>query len=560
MQTPAQAMQAEMRPRPLRHPANNDIPYQHHDTLTSVPSSTPSEFQRQLALLSHQPCYNNSVSQLAHAPSSIEMLHAPPHPAPTLNVSLPPSPPRFSIPEDHADKPWFEDSQLMSPVQDSDSQESSSSSDGSKTPPPVPPSLSVTDLDDAFVMPPHTPDVFFQPRPPLSQITERDEGEHEDSISLSSENLRPNHRLSGETDLKHGRNGSSEISDKLARENAMWKQQNAVAREAGDILVGGANPTSPVGYLEYTAQERSALMERKEEDPLWYSHRDSMVDNGGEEGEKERAQRLSYHRNTRPASETDMTTPLPYEAAMSSSLTTSCDTLDPMSKRPLPPSPPSDSPMEWWKSPSPSSSTFSSPPPGKRSSLRMRSTSPTKATSSSSSPVSKQAWLQQQRSLDVTAPPEPIQDWKEFQKLRYKRIQMKSSSEDRLDGPGHTPSSHITLLPGAAAFPYKRHNSVATPTNCAPSHPLIPHSTASPMNAASSQFHVPRTTHTPHSAKPPPPLATHPHLKRVQSAQPLGGTELLPQLMPNPMYQQRGSDTLPSLARHRQTDEKELAG
>ena len=593
MQTASQARQFQFKPVPINHPANSNGAHpRRHSTVTSVPSNTlsemerrstltsvfsnapselqgrrtltsvpsnntPSDFQKQLSFLSHQKCYKNMSQGVGS--SELSLAQAAQCPLTPESVFFSPAP-NFPYPKVHEGQPWFGESQPISPAQDSEEEHSCNcSSDESKsTPSPLPPlpppprGMAMPLEGNGDFLLPQTPGMFAQTGSLLSQINEGDECEgHEDSVSLSSSNLRPDHQAVAERDRVLVEDPNARQYERLIREGAQWttheerRRDSKVFRDNKGVQEEKNNPTSPVGYLSY--KETSIAGGSGRDDPDWYQQRDSLQEqvDGSRDDEREGSvQRHSYqdntgasnhhwrenetfHSSTRPMSEADAT-PLPYET--SSSLAVSCDSLDP-TRRPLPPPPPNDAPADWWKSPSPSSSTFSSPPPGMRS--RTGSTSPTKALRSS--PLTKR--VQHQMSLDADKPPEPVQDWAEFQKQRYKKLQMKSTSEDRLDEPG-PPLSH----------PFnKRHHSITAPPNAA----QINHHQNTGNHHTSSKPRPQAIPHIPFNGVPPP-LAKHTHLKRVQSAQPLVEDSELPNLTVNPMYQQRVSDTLPASARNKQ--------
>ena len=494
-----------------------------------------------------------------------------PHPltqaAPYLQSMEDVFPPTPKIPpvRNSEDQVWFRDRQTASPddkPRDVNDESSESSDEGTATPttgqpPPLPLVHETAVLDCNGDVTPQTPGIMFLVgEPPLHQIKEGDEGD----IPGGTEQLDSYAKLSAGPQAAGGEPGEYE---RLVRKGARWTQRVSTrpgpamaSNEEGQTQVG---PTSPVGYLEYTAQDENAVVRQKTEDSPRFTHRGSTVGKDVVDGKagEETGRCSSYHRDrsggsavsrgtARPVSEADVT-PLPYETAATSSsiLAASCDSLDP-SKRPLPPPPPGcDTSLEWWKSPSPSSSSaFSSPPPGMRS--RTHSTSPVKAPSSSH--LSNPTLSQCPRALDM--PPDPVQNWEEFQKLRYKKIQMKSTSEDvGLDAPEASFQPHPT--PAHSSNPSaRRHHSVATPPS------YLSHSQTHMASQFSPIPHTPQSAKLPpqqsakfpaqQSTKLPPLLA---NLKKVQSTQEFDDDNL-PQLNLNPLYQDT-SETRPPTTRGR---------
>ena len=522
LQSPMQTMMSELQPRPPRHSASNSFPFQRSATLTSVPSGvprhltsnlnsfqrsatlttgrTPGEFDRQLASLSHQLCYNS-----AHLDSDegYDMATPPPH-SPSPPPPLPPSPPKFTLPADHNHQPWFADPSpffhlgVTTPVED---RSSLSEEDG----------LAMT--NDCREDQPR----FILPGSYLSQINE-DETEQvqdEDTEDIDSRDDEGNLRriYEDEEDPRRWRRGEelrySEKEDECQRER-----------------VEESHP------MEYIAKEHRSLV-LKIEDPLWYKPRDSLLDSYEGVGEKEEAEEEDHvpqagdgllkeshvettvnikHRPQQPQTLPlcEGMVPLPYETATP---TMNQNSFDPMHGRPLPPTPVDE--VEWWSSPPPP------PPPFSHSSpLFQRGRSHTARISATSQSPNTASWRELHQHNSVAAMDTVTMVAKlecpDTVKRRYRRIQVGNEPEDLVQN-GHdemiVPHSATPLLPGAVPF-----------------HIRVPNGSPSPPSSATFK------DQTSHNVRDLPRIATHPLLKRIQPCRQWAGDMPLPPLTCNPMY------------------------
>lgn len=485
--------------------------------MTSVPSSTPSEFQRQLASLSHQPFYN--FSSRLDSEESHDMATPPPH---SPSPPLPPSP-KFITPADHTHQPWFEDPFPLSPIGESEDR-SSSSDEGVTTHPLSPPPVMATDYREGLPG-------FFLREPSLSLISEgaSDSGQHPETLELEESEIAMEEYREEEERLRR-------IS--IGQENEWrWRQRREEELEyLGEEVEHQSEMVKralPVTYLECPTKEQPS-MGRSLEDPLWYQQRDSMLDNldrcTGEErndciprgdnglqgnlvGNTISTQDHTHQPHSHPLLLN--LAPRPYETATTATTATPTmkqDSSDPMFGRPLPPTPVgAAAPIEWWISPPPMASPHF--PRG-----RVHSTMATVASPNTRRGLHQQNNAAAMDTVTMVATGDAKPEWQEAEKLRYRRIQVGTS--ENLVQDGHEKMTPLTtmpldLLPGAAPF-----------------HTRAPNSVTSPLSSASSKVQ------TPHSDRPLPPISTHPVLKKIQNTQPClqSGDMPLPQLTSNPVY------------------------